>query len=110
MQISADDSLASQSGAVQLRATTQFYGTIYAPDANVTVGGAFELFGSVAARVLNLEPGARLHYDGTGNTHMPTLVSWQIVEVPPAVRAGMGDIAYGQGVDRDQLVPLSRWT
>ena len=39
------------------------YGTMYAPNAAVTVRSNFELFGSVVARSVDLSSNARVHFD-----------------------------------------------
>ena len=52
---------------VRLSANSQFYGTVYAPVAEVIVGQDFEIYGGVVARILDLQPGAKLHYDAKGS-------------------------------------------
>ena len=93
---------------VRLEATSQFHGVIYAPEANVRIGSDFEVFGSVAARRLEIAAGARLHFDSaryTG-TPIPKLVSWRILELPAAdSRRGL-DPFRRLGLDPADLPPL----
>ena len=92
---------------VQLRSSAQFYGTIYAPDTEVTVGKDFEVFGAITARKLTLEAGARLHYDhgGAQASAIPRLISWKVVEVPRAVNRRI-DVVKLLSLEHDQLPPL----
>ena len=73
---------------VQLNATSQFHGFIYAPDTEVRIGGDFEVYGGVVARRLDIGAGARLHFDSTGleKSPIPRIVSWRIIEIPSVVR------------------------
>ena len=64
--------------------TVDFYGTIYAPDANVSVKGNAEIYGSVIARHVDLTGSAQIHYDedlksrtDISNRYHPTLKSWR---------------------------------
>ena len=87
--ISSDDGEAP----VYLDSTSQFFGSIYAPESEVYVGSDFELFGGIVARKLRFGPGARMHVDhaGTGGSSIPRIVSWQISEVPALVQMGGSD-------------------
>lgn len=74
---------------LDLNATSSFYGTIYAPDSTVKIGQPFEVFGSVVAKRLEIEAGARLHYDSeayNGHDALPTQEAWRILELPEGVR------------------------
>ncbi len=77
------------SPSLRLDAQAAFHGTVYAPDATVYIGSNFEIFGSVTARRLEIADGARLHFDDesfNGQLGVPTLESWQIIELPESVK------------------------
>ncbi|NOT29168.1 MAG: hypothetical protein HOP15_01830 [Planctomycetes bacterium] len=63
------------------------FGTIYAPDASVTINSNFELFGSLVARRVDLNSNCRIHYDETlatandGEVVYDTLC-WRVVAQP----------------------------
>ena len=107
VQVAAADSGALEP-AVQLRAASQFYGTIYAPTARVVIGADFELFGGLAARVLDLEPGARMHLDSRGWDDMPPIISWRIVEMPMMLRRLLLDPYESLGITRWDIVELAQ--
>ncbi len=71
-----------------LRATGQFFGTIYAPHSPLTIVSGFEVFGGVIAEQLTIENTAKLHFDFALTTDIgedvdaPTMLSWKIVELP----------------------------
>lgn len=93
---------------VKLDATASFYGTIYSPNSGVRVGADFEVFGGLVAQALELAPGTRLHFDGAGfdGPGLPRFLSWEIVEIPAAVRGGRGDAFEVLGVDPAECKPL----
>ena len=71
---------------IGLRATGPFHGVIFAPDASVTVGGSFEMFGALVASELSFEGAAKLHFDLhlaqiAADLALPRMVSWRIVEL-----------------------------
>ena len=73
---------------VRLGATSEFRGMIYGPEAEVAIELPFELYGALVARRFELAAGVRLHYDsgvagGGGRLSLPTLVAWDVTEVPP---------------------------
>ncbi|NOT31844.1 MAG: hypothetical protein HOP15_15470 [Planctomycetes bacterium] len=74
---------------IALGATGSFHGVIFAPDASVTVGKAFELFGALVAESLTFEGAARLHFDLhlaqlAAESALPEMLSWRIVELASA--------------------------
>ncbi|MCP3914748.1 MAG: hypothetical protein GY711_04210 [bacterium] len=73
---------------VKLESTAQFHGTIYAPNTAVRVGSAFEVFGGMVAKSLELAPGVKLHFDNAGyeGSPLPKLLLWKIVELPSVAR------------------------
>ena len=94
---------------VNLEATSQFYGTIYAPGTEVKIGTDFEIYGGVVARKLQIGPGARLHFDSSGfeGSAIPRIVSWKIIELPAAIRGHLGDPFSVLGVEQEDLEDLS---
>ena len=48
---------------VDLRSNSEFYGSIYAPDADVIVNSNFEVFGAVVADSITLDSNCKIHYD-----------------------------------------------
>jgi hypothetical protein len=66
---------------VEVDASGKFYGTVYAPNAQLTLDAGMELFGAVAARSVEVGPGFEVHYD-EALAPPPTnpvyrLVSWE---------------------------------
>lgn len=64
-----------------------FHGLLYAPSDAVVVPEALRWYGSIVARHLRTEPGARITFDrrfsigGDGVPTLPRILSWQIVPV-----------------------------
>ncbi len=64
------------------------HGTIYAPDAAVTIDSNFELFGSLVARRVDLDSNCRIHYDeslaeaGAGAEAVYEALCWRLVSLP----------------------------
>ena len=94
---------------VSLEATSQFHGTIYAPETEVKVGTDFEIYGGVVARKLEIGPDAKLHFDSSGfeGSAIPRIVSWKIIELPAVVRGRQGDPFTILGVDEGGLEDLA---
>jgi|GEM_PF-2119636 len=81
--------LISSSGSASLEnetltGSTEFYGTLYGPQATINITGNATVYGSVIARVVNLSGSADIHYDqalGNSNTfsnlNKTTLISWR---------------------------------
>ncbi|MHC4263713.1 MAG: DUF7305 domain-containing protein, partial [Planctomycetota bacterium] len=56
------------------------YGKIYAPNAEVVIDSNFELYGAVAARLLELRSNSRVHYDeNLANSDEDAVSTWEIV-------------------------------
>lgn len=71
---------------IALRASGAFYGVIYAPDATVVVGAAFEVFGALVSGELAFEGAAKLHFDRNlatlaAESALPRMLSWRLVEL-----------------------------
>lgn len=75
-------------GNLSILSPTSFYGTIYAPNADVKLGSGFQVFGSVGAKSLTVAAGAKLHFDealANGDAHedgTPRVLGWRIVQLP----------------------------
>ncbi len=95
--------------AVKLDATSQFYGTVYAPDSDVHIGSDFEIFGGVVARRLDVAAGARLHFDNSGfaGSALPRIVGWRVIEVPAATKALRGNPFRALGLDPNKVTKLA---
>jgi hypothetical protein len=77
-----------------LDATSEFHGLIYAPEAAVSVGAAFELFGGLVGREVALANGVSMHHDRSlvpagEEDALPKLLSWRILELPENSRDTM---------------------
>ncbi len=73
-----------------LEASSQFHGLVYAPDAAVSIGRTFEVYGVVMARSLAVAPYARLHFDsGYHSDELPKFLGWRLVEVPRELDAAL---------------------
>ncbi len=95
--------------AIKLDGASAFHGTIYAPEADVFVGPSFEIFGGIVARKLTLGAGAKLHVDNAsmGESPIPKIVSWRILELPTAALPNRVDPYRLLGVNKDDVLPLS---
>ncbi len=93
---------------VLLAGQAQFHGVVYAPDADVRVGRDFEVFGSIAARRLEIAPGARLHFDNAEyeGSPIPDIISWRILERPGIDPTRGADPFEALGLERASLVGL----
>lgn len=96
-----------------LRSSGPFHGVIFAPEAAVTVGPAFELFGALVADALSFEGPAKLHFDLhlaqlAAESALPTKVSWRLVELASASTNLAMDPFDILGVDRNLLAPPSQ--
>jgi hypothetical protein len=86
---------ASGTAPLALDCAGAFYGSIYAPQATVSVSASFELYGSVVSKSLALAPGSKLHYDehlveAGADDELPHVVSWRIIELPQASPTTVG--------------------
>ena len=43
--------------------STQFYGALYGPDATINISGNAKIFGSIAAKKVDVTGSAEIHYD-----------------------------------------------
>lgn len=93
---------------IALRANGSFHGVFFAPDASVTLGKAFELFGALVAESLTFEGAAKLHFDLhlaqlAGESALPEMLSWRIVELASASTDLATDPFKILGVDKNLL-------
>jgi len=57
------DLVSAGTGAVKFNGNSTFYGTLYAPYADITGNGSTEIYGAVSGKSLKLTGGATIHYD-----------------------------------------------
>jgi hypothetical protein len=73
-----------------IQSSGDFYGSVYAPAAALTIVSSLELYGAVAARELTIANGANIHFDRAlsaprdGDGAIPQLLCWRLVELPDA--------------------------
>src|SRR5262249_4811581 len=93
---------------VALRSTGAFHGVVFAPDASVTLGTSFELFGALVANGFTFEGPAKLHFDLhlaqlSADAVLPRMISWRLSELANST----GDLAMDPfeilGVNRNVL-------
>ncbi|NOT32396.1 MAG: hypothetical protein HOP15_18275 [Planctomycetes bacterium] len=94
---------------VNFGAKSQFYGFIYAPEAEVHVAAQYELYGGLVCKALQLAAKGRLHYDlalgATLEAQIPVLHSWRVVDLPQALAARRIDPFKLLGFDPKLLLP-----
>lgn len=99
---------------VDLASAGPFHALINAPEATVSVGAGFELFGGLVAEHLDLAPGVQLHYDVNlgvvgAEEALPTLVSWRIIEMPEGAPDSLASDPFRRfGIDPETAPALSR--
>ncbi len=93
---------------VSLRSSTQFFGVVYAPLAQVTVASTFEVFGALVADQLSFEGAAKLHFDRhlgqvAAEESLPTFLAWRIISLASSSSDLASDPFTVLGVDRGTL-------
>ena len=83
---------AAGASPVELFADASFHGMVYGPETTLTIEQPFEIFGVLVGGTLKIGAGVRVHFDSgiagdSGALLLPRLLSWEITEVPPAVRS-----------------------
>jgi len=113
-QVTADSIImvAAPAGkTVSFGAKSQFYGFIYAPEAEVHISAQYELYGGLACRSLQLAAQGRMHYDtGLGallESTLPLLHSWRVVDLPQQAAARRMDPFQVLGLDPHALPTLA---
>jgi hypothetical protein len=72
----------------RIDSTGDFYGSVYAPSAALTLTSQLELFGAIAAKQLTIANGTNVHFDRAlsaprnGEGALPELLCWRLVELP----------------------------
>lgn len=81
----ASDNLLSPLSTVEIDGTGPFYGTVYAPNADLNLDSGMEVFGAVTARSVVLGRGVEVHYDEAlapdSSSTVFRVLSWE--EAPP---------------------------
>lgn len=73
---------------ITLAPSGRFHGTIYVPNADVTLPQSLEVFGAVTARRLTVASRAKLHFDlalvapEAQEAAFPQMLGWRIVDLP----------------------------
>ncbi|MSR63585.1 MAG: hypothetical protein EXS08_14200 [Planctomycetes bacterium] len=92
---------------VSFGAKSQFYGFIYAPEAEIHMSAQYELYGGLVCKELQLAAQGKLHYDlslgATLKSAMPRMLAWRVVELPQAVAARRTDPFQVMGLDPKAL-------
>jgi hypothetical protein len=88
---------------VRLAATSDFHGVVYAPEAELAVDQAFEVFGALIGGRVELAGAVALHFDRalaeqSVESSLPQMLSWRIVELSASGAVGVSPFA-GLGVD-----------
>lgn len=112
----------SSNASAELRGTCNFYGTLYAPTAEIVIDEDFKLYGSVVANQLTLNGACQLSFDASlGRSAemdaLPVMVSWRIMELDSAATPN-GDLFGSLGLiktlmeapsdaHQDQILELS---
>lgn len=73
---------------VSIDASGEYYGTVYAPSADVSTSPSLAIYGAIAARSLTLRAGTQMHFDrallepALDEASLPDFLGWRIVELP----------------------------
>jgi len=98
---------APEGKTVNFGAKSQFYGFIYAPEAEVHISAQYELYGGLAVKSLQLAAQGKMHYDlslgATLQSQLPLLQGWRVVEIPQQARVSRMDPFQVMGLDRSAL-------
>ena len=99
---------APEGKSVSFGAKSQFYGFIYAPEADIKVAAQYEIYGGVVCKSLQLSAQGKMHYDlslgATLEGQLPLLHSWRVVDLPQGVASRRIDPFQVLGLDPTQLV------
>ncbi|MCK6448315.1 MAG: hypothetical protein L6Q99_18155 [Planctomycetes bacterium] len=99
---------------VSFGAAGAFYGVLYAPEAQATVGSGAAVNGACVAEQVVLSPGAKLNFDvhideATALDVLPKLLAWRILELESVVNNAAGNDPFEiLGVDPARLLPPSK--
>jgi len=98
---------------IAFKSNSEFYGTIYAPEAMVSISSNFEIFGAITAAELDLAANVRLHFDeslmsASDEERLYIPGRWETVTFPDDVlRTKRGDAFAVLGVDFAALPTLA---
>lgn len=97
---------------VTILATGDFYGTLYAPEATLSLPASFNVFGSAVGASLILAPLSTFHFDqaleGAGpSVYSYQQVAWRMLAVPPELSAGTSDDPFAV-LGLDPALPLEK--
>lgn len=102
---------APEGKTVNFGAKSQFYGFIYAPDAEVHISAQYELYGGLVCQALQLAAQGRMHYDAnlgaTLASTLPLMHSWRVVEMPQQAAVNRMDPFQVLGIDPHALPTLA---
>ncbi len=79
---------ATGDNVAELEAQSDFYGFVYAPDAEIEIDSSFNVYGGLVAKSLDLSSGCSIHYDIAIERKLrtlPTRISWRVVEIPEGI-------------------------
>ena len=102
---------APEGKTVNFGAKSQFYGFIYAPDADVHISAQYELYGGLACRSLQLAAQGKMHLDtalgALLESSLPIMRSWRVVELPQRASINRMDPFDVLGLDPNALPTLA---
>jgi len=102
---------APEGKTVNFGAKSQFYGFIYAPEAEVHLSAKYELYGGLVCKELQLAAQGKMHSDlalgATLRSTLPVLQAWRVVEMPTALSTVRKDPFAVLGLDKSTLTKLA---
>lgn len=97
---------------VRFAASGSFFGSLYAPNARLALPQGFQLYGAVAAGILQLGENAQVHFDVALRGGDPTAslevepLAWKVVEIPREIARDLGEDPFtALAVSKDELKP-----
>lgn len=97
---------------VRFLASGPFFGSLYAPNARLALPRGHQLYGTVAAEILQLGEDAQVHFDVSLRGSDPTAsvdvdpLAWKVVEIPREIARDLADDPFTTlEVAQDQLKP-----
>jgi hypothetical protein len=97
---------------VRFSASGPFFGSLYAPNARLALPHGFQLYGAVAAGILQLGEEAQVHFDVSLRGSDPTAsvdvdpLAWKVIEIPREIARDLAEDPFTTlDVAKDQLKP-----
>ena len=97
---------------MRFAASGSFFGSLYAPNARLALPQGFQLYGAVAAGILQLGEDAQVHFDVALRGGDPTAslevepLAWKVVEIPREIARDLGEDPFtALAVSKDELKP-----